>query len=1115
MSPRAKALPAPDQPTLPGLFDEPSEALEPAAEAPEIGGRPLSAEQEPAVARRSESLLLSAAAGSGKTSVLVERFVRAVCEDGIAPSRILAITFTERAAGELRARIRARLLELGERQAAQDAESAFLGTFHGFCARLLRAHPLAGELDVGFAVLDEGLAGQLREQAFGEAVAELLAGERPQAVDLAAAFGIDGLRAMVLGVFLELRSRGQSSPRLPLSCDGFEAGTLDVRAARSIVLLDELLTRFASAYERLKRQRGAADFDDLELHAAALLGGDDGIRRVYAERFELLMIDEFQDTNRRELAILEALEHENLFTVGDELQSIYGFRHAEVSLFRDRRDELESRGASLALTLNFRSRAAVLEVVNAAFCGRFERFAPLVARREDGDGEEGAVELLLTHSEGWDEDEQLGRRVAAGLPDAPRWRQAEARLLAERVAQLVSDGEAKAGEVVVLLRSTPDLELYERALQLSGLQTLATVGTFWDRQQIGDLIAYLQALANPLDEEALYSVLASPLAGCSRDGLAWIGRSARRREGGPGSAWQALLELEGDEDAGEGLTRADRDALIAFAALLARERACVEQRSIASLIERGLGATGYRSRVLALQWGERRVANIEKLLRVARGFEEREGRDLRAFLDYVAHLRRAGVVEPEAPLDGVEREAVRLMSIHAAKGLEFPVVCVADLGRKPNLRQPALLVDGDRVGLRLATLDGAAAEPALDHTALAEERAAREAQEEDRILYVAMTRARERLLLSGACNLESWPAQARGQAPMVWLTPALAGDLIRDAAAGTDAVAPAGVVSVGAARMSYLVSTPARARDLLRLPSGEEPQLAVAAVPQERTAALAVIAEADAGAMEGPRREQPGTFSYTSLHELERCGFRFYLERVLGLPEDREAARGEGNAKARERGTVVHALMEHLDFASPRAPSPGQVRALAAELGVAVTEAEALEMTGLLEPALASPFLARLAAAVDVRREHPFAFSSGEGEPLLVGFIDLLARESDGTWLVLDYKTDRLGEDVSLEALAARDYAVQRLVYALAVLRSGAERVEVLHWFLERPLEWASATYVHDDLAQLEGRLTELAGREYVVSPTPHRGLCLTCPGRRGLCSWGEEQTLRELAIGA
>ena len=143
----------------------------------------LTGEQAHAVSRRAEPLLLSAAAGSGKTSVLVERFVAAVREDGIAPARVLAITFTERAAGELRARVRARLLELGDREAARDTEAAFVGTFHGFCARLLRSHSLAAGLDPGFAILDEGLAGRLRERAFAAALRDFLADARSEAVD--------------------------------------------------------------------------------------------------------------------------------------------------------------------------------------------------------------------------------------------------------------------------------------------------------------------------------------------------------------------------------------------------------------------------------------------------------------------------------------------------------------------------------------------------------------------------------------------------------------------------------------------------------------------------------------------------------------------------------------------------------------------------------------------------------------------------------------------------------------------------------------------------------------------------------------------------------------------
>ena len=146
-------------------------------------------------------------------------------------------------------------------------------------------------------------------------------------------------------------------------------------------LLDQLLAGFGGAYEQLKRARGAVDFDDLELLARSLLERSAGVRASWSERFELLMVDEFQDTNRRQLGILAALDRGNLFTVGDEFQSIYGFRHAEVSLFRERRDALAAREASLALTHNFRSRAPLLDVVNAVFGERLPGFTPLVAAR--------------------------------------------------------------------------------------------------------------------------------------------------------------------------------------------------------------------------------------------------------------------------------------------------------------------------------------------------------------------------------------------------------------------------------------------------------------------------------------------------------------------------------------------------------------------------------------------------------------------------------------------------------------------------------------------------------------------------------------------------------------
>jgi ATP-dependent helicase/nuclease subunit A len=1090
-------------------------------------GRALTSEQEQAAARRGGSLLLAAGAGSGKTSVLVERFVRAVCEDGVAPGAILAITFTERAAAELRARVRAQLLELGEREAARDMEGAPIGTFHGFCARLLRIHALPAGLDPDFEILDEAAAGRLRLRAFRHTLAALLAEDRPvarreEAVELLASYGADRVRGMVLRVYAEERSRGVDRPRLPAARSGQappESEQLELRAIRACALLGEALEFFGHRYAELKRARGALDFDDLELCARDLLAEHPGVRAAWRERLELLMVDEFQDTNRRQLELLELLERENLFTVGDELQSIYGFRHAEVEIFRARRRRLREAGGALVLARNFRSRPPLIAAVNTVFGERLgEACTPLVPAREDTSTGEPLIELLLTDRRGWAES-PYAQSIAGELPPAPIWRQAEARLLAQRVAELVASGAGRAGEVAVLLRAVGDLPVYERALQERGLRTLAAVGSFWGHQQIGDLLAWLRALANPLDELALYSTLASPLVGLSSDGLALLAQEAARSAPGTSriGVWATIARE--DEALYARLPSGDRERLAGFAERFASERRTAPMHSIAELLLRAIVASDYERHVLSLNWGERRLANVHKLLRLARRFEAAEGRDLRGFLDHVAHRELfAEGSEPHAPVAGSEPDAVRLMTIHAAKGLEFPIVCVADLGRTGNGTPPDLLLDGERLGLRLASLDGTPSVGLLQYEALCEERRQREAAEEERILYVAMTRARERLLLSGAVEFARWPADRPGGAPIAWLGPALAAEV--PAAAGTleRPLMELNVGGPGGARMRCLLSAPGSVGVVLR-----EDSLRPSRAPLPAVASAVIEPDGAAPRAAGespPLRQLP--LSYTALTQLERCGYRYYLEHVLGLPENRAAAHGETRRRdglgARARGVLVHRLLESLDFARPALPTSREVDGVARRLGVSVAPGERDEIVALVGAAASTTLAARLAAARQVHREHRFSFplsaSSGIGGQLVSGVIDLLAVEADGGWLIVDYKSDGVAEHDDLAELVEREYGTQRLLYALAALHGGATSVEVVHWFLERPDEWIAARFEAGDRPRLAGELLELAGRISArglsVSETPHRALCLTCPGRARLCSWNEAETLGE-----
>jgi ATP-dependent helicase/nuclease subunit A len=1082
-------------------------------------GLGLTREQREAVGRRGEPLLLSAAAGSGKTSVLVERFVRAVCEDGVAPGAVLAITFTERAAGELRTRVRNRLLELGDREAARDTEAAFIGTFHGFCARLLRAHPLPADLDPEFRIIDAGRSGRLREQAFEAALVEFLAAQDPAAVDLLAGYGVDMVRTIVTQLHGELRSRGRRRPRLPVRAAVPGAAPEEEQALAAVALFDRLLELFSAAYERLKRARGVLDFDDLELIAGELLAANEGLRASWSERFGLLMVDEFQDTNPRQMAILRLLERENLFTVGDELQSIYGFRHADVSLFRERRAQLERSGGALELTSNFRSREEILEAVNTVFAERFERFAALVhAREEDAPGcarQGPAVELLLTSATDEWKTHPCAQAISVGLPYAPPARQAEARLLAQRVRELVDSGEAQAGEIVVLLRATGDIETFERALQLQALRTLATVGTFWGRQQIADLHSYLRALVNPRDEEALYSTLASPLAGCSRDGLALLAGAVHARRTGVWDTALALCEQGGGE-----LGEADRGALAAFCPWFELERAEATRLGISQLLERVLSRSGYLQHVLSLDWGERRLANVHKLLRLARTFEAQEGRDLRAFVDHVEHLKKAAAIEPEAPVEGVEPDTVRLMTVHAAKGLEFPVVCVADLGRKPPSPSDRLYVDGERLGLRLYRPGAGEGIKTLEFEQLRAEQRAREREEEDRVYYVAMTRARERLLLSGTVDFSKWPKENESSPPINWLAPALCPRLPELGQTGFGVhTLPTGD---GGAPVRVTLSDPAGFGTVLLEPaappstSGAAPPSPGARARPEASSLVRPPPSADPRVVEAAL---PPTLSYTSMSQLEACGYRYYLERVLRMPEERATDAGarvaaEARLEARARGTLVHRLLERHDFSAAAAPTEQHVAAAAEELGLNVGPEEREEIGELIAIALTEPLAERIGAAGRRRIEHPFAFSLAENGPLMTGVIDLLCDEADGTALVVDYKSDRVEYDVALEDLVEREYGVQRLLYALAVLRGGAVAVEIVHWFLERPAEPVGVRCAAAERLELEqhlaSRLVRVWERPFAVTRRPHRGLCLGCPGRAGLCSWGDAETLRE-----
>lgn len=278
----------------------------------------------------------------------------------------------------------------------------------------------------------------------------------------------------------------------------------------------------------------------------------------------------------------------------------------------------------------------------------------------------------------------------------------------------------------------------------------------------------------------------------------------------------------------------------------------------------------------------------------------------------------------------------------------------------------------------------------------------------------------------------------------------------------------------------------------------------------------------------------PVALSYTSLTRLERCGYRHYLEAVLGLKEQERA--GEVGASAgptaglhpagragraaigasgpRAAGELAHAVLQRMDFARGRGPDATEIARRARELGIEIDGTGCKRLADLLGGLMGTELAARIAAASHLQTEQPFAFSIGRDEPLMVGTFDLCAHEQDGVRLIVDYKSGG-GERGDPEEMVAEEFGAQRLIYALAALTDGAEQVEVVHWFLRRPERPVSKRYGSADMQALSGMLREriegVAQRGFTVSERPHRRLCDGCPGRRRLCSWTEEETLRAL----
>jgi ATP-dependent exoDNAse (exonuclease V) beta subunit len=1041
------------------------------------------------IAGRQRDACVVAGPGSGKTTVLVEYFRRLVAA-GADPLRILAITFTEKAAGNMRTRLAAAFRE--EPAIRARLERAWVSTVHGFCARLLRENAVFAGIDPEFAVADERESWRLQQDSMAAALSGLLA-EHPgpmralirglssyefeeavlsaydamrgagvrveELVDFPAPPGTttadvrDTLRAIrreglttwnytqreQLAMALEGAERVVSATG-PLhalqaiedfSCNltkckrGNNAYNLlkrmrdQIEEARYALITEfytaeretlfEILRRFDRLYRARKRQASSLDFSDLEEFTVRLLEDHADTRERVRAQFDHILMDEFQDTNGQQAKLMKLVRApDRFYAVGDINQSIFGFRHAEPEGFARYQDEVAQGGGRLVeLTDNFRSRAAILSAMETIATGAGIVERPLVARRTFETPRAVCVEALS----------------AADLKVESRW-------VARRIAELAADGFAMR-DFAVLVRNTEVIGDFTAAFDEAGIPYVVNRGKgFYETREVNDLTHLLRVIANPRDEISLAAVLRSPLVMASDEAL--LGLKATGENLG---AQLMRLGLDGAADTAASFDPADHIKLAAFRDRLRGWRARREYVTFDRLLLEAMDDSGYRPEA-----GARGAANIEKFLAQAREAARRKSLD--EFVEEVSLVRASNPREPDAPVDDVA-SAVKVMTVHSAKGLEFPVVFVAAL-HKGVESNPPVVAFSRRFGLGARWRNPAKREDKDDlfQHALREEWRGREQQESDRLLYVAMTRAEEHLVLSFSAR-KQW---ARDVADRLELALEDPGDEV------VARVAPDGKV------WSLRVVVAAQAPELVKWRAEiAEP------VPEEQLL--------DAPELLG---QQDTNATVTALARFANCPREYFLGQYVGFEGRlRKLVEADADLPASELGTEVHALLAGT-------PLPD-------------ADSEAVRLAGVFRQ---SPLGRRAAKASRVEREFDFLMSV---EDLVVrGQVDLWFVEG-GELVIVDYKTDAVTASEAHQR--AQDYALQLRLYAMAVERVAGRRVDRawLHFLRPNvPVEVDLAPSLLESPEQIVRDFQEAQSKGEF--PLNEGERCLRCPFYKDLC---------------
>lgn len=991
----------------------------------------LTSAQKRAITAIDQSMAVIAGAGSGKTTVLINRCLEIIGTNHGELDRILAITFTEKAAAEVKQRLRHKLPPTAHHRLA----TAWVGTFHGICARMIRQHAPLLALDPSFAILDENASHLLMRQAVRSSLLAGLASRDEQVALLVDEMDFRNA-VMLMEDLMAFRWHSRRAFENPSSEDKREARL--IKATAHAYGLCE-----AAFYDSL-RAEDALDFQELEIAALSLLDKHDDVLSSYQKRFRHILVDEYQDTNdvQTELTLkLFAPGKNTLCIVGDPRQSIYRFRGANVDCVQTALTHIRrADGEVVQLTDNFRSHPDVVSFVNTA-------------------SEHMSEGLLGTHPD----DAALSLKTEAlaaartKLRDAPavialdltskdklsaaERRRFEAHSIASTIEKLVSEQGFSMGDIVCLFQALTDVTEYEAAFKERGIPYRFFGGRgLLARQEVCDMMHTLRVAANPHDQVATLGLLRSPLIGLSDEDLLQLGGS-------------------------RGVDLCENASSHPSCGLLRKLANAGEHRRPSEIMRMVVDETAYEHICDTLDPSGGMRAALDRLILLAESVERQEPTTLKEFISFVANLRERNARLGDPPAAGDGSEAVHCMTVHTAKGLEFPVVILPDLFRQErNATHPWIFHRQEGLAFKLKDPEHpfGKREPSQRFENIMETERFQSTAEHARLLYVAMTRAEDTLVLPLHRD-----EKVKGRWHE-WLRP-----LIND--------------SITRITFNYDDEQSTERSIVL---SGER----------------SIVKTFDRTIARSHARTIARVFSVSQLEEYDRCPFEYYLRHQLGLPANQLISEESRGLPANVTGSIIHGVMENL-----RPDNVDQldelVRGQCTVLDVQPTD----------------DVMARLKRPIEHFMKTPLFDQSGDGMrecridwrldgQTITGYIDWYREDAKGIH-ILDYKASRVTDD-QVATEAAR-YELQLATYALALEEALAKpAISTTLIFLaddttrlhEKQLDTTMKNATKDRLCSIMKSIA----REDFDLPSNAKPPCTRCPyHHNGLC-WEDHVSPRE-----